>query len=83
MNWYKQYPKLSSYQFSWELCGVHLGESQPYTQNAHTKELSVIDNDYMIIGYCLDLPIRPRTNMVGIMFEHKHTFEKCWFHYLK
>lgn len=85
-NWYEKYPKLSSIDFTWNDCGIRLRQPRPYGQylsGDNYKELYQIDRNYRIIGYCLDTSIRPRRDMVAILFENIHDFERIWFHYMR
>ena len=85
-NWFEKYPELPNYQFSWDICGIHTGDTWPFGQHTSGEnhlEIYPIDKDWEPIGYCLETAIRPRPSMVAIMFENKKDFRKVWFHYVR
>lgn len=85
VKWYEQYPQLNSALFTYQNSAKMMCE--PYLYDIKDSELQPIRfveysaNEYEILGYTLNPPIPARYEYVAIMFEHKKTFEKVWFHY--
>lgn len=88
--WFHKYPKLSSALFTWENSGQKLNSIPPYSE-IRDDDYAVIDIEpnkyvtceYSILGYAIEpIPkIEPTYPAVAIMFEHKETFEKLWWHF--
>jgi hypothetical protein len=84
-KWYEQYPQLNSVLFTYQNSAKMMGEPYLfYFKDGKLRPIRFIEsaaNEYEILGYTLNPPVTAPYDYVAIMFEHKLTFEKVWFHF--